>query len=283
MDRFFPSDRSTEPWFRVGTLDVTTTILVVAASVVSMFVWALSPRLLDPLVLYSYEVRSGQIWRIFTWPLANEPSIFTVLSLVIFFLFGRELERVLGRVRFAWLLGALTVVPAVIGVIVGLDGIAGLRWINAGVFLMFVMMYPTARSFFDIPLWVFGAVFLGIEVLQLVGLREWDLLIFLFVTLATAMIALRSFELTEISWIPKIPLPGGQHTRKQRAPKRRKAPRGPAQVVPIRPDQPTAEQLLQQEDINRLLEKINEHGLDSLSAEERRRLDEYSKRLRRER
>ena len=32
-----------------------------------------------------------------------------------------------------------------------------------------------------------------------------------------------------------------------------------------------------------LLEKINEHGLSSLTADERRRLDEYSKRLRKER
>jgi membrane associated rhomboid family serine protease len=256
---------------------------VAAISLASMVVWAISTQLLEPLILLSYEVRSGQIWRIVTWPFVNEPSIWTVLSVAIFYLFGRELERVLGRVRFAWLLVALTVVPGIVATVLGLDGIFGLRTINTGVFLMFVMMYPTARSWFEIPLWVFGAVFLGIEVLQLVGLREWDQLIFLAVTLATALIALRSLGLSDQSWIPRIPLPGGDGSGAPRRKRRAARRRGPAEVVPIRNEQPTPNQVLEQAEINILLEKINDHGLDSLTKDERRRLDDYSRRLRRDR
>jgi membrane associated rhomboid family serine protease len=288
MDRFFPSNQQSDPWFRVGTVDVTTTILIVGIGVCSMFAWAIDPRSLDPHKLLAEDVRAGQIWRVFTWPLVNEPSIWTVLSLAIFFLFGREIERTLGRVRFLWFLLVLTVIPGIVGTLLDLNA-WGLQLINTGIFLVFVMMYPTARSWFDIPLWVFGAVFLGITVLQLVGFREWDMLLFLLVTCATALLAARSFDLLpEIHWLPKIPIPGGSggggRQRKPKAPRRRGGrQRGPADVIPIRPNQPTAADLLRQAEVDVLLDKISEHGLSSLTPEERRRLDEHSRRLREER
>ena len=42
---------ASDPWFRIGTLDVTTTMLVVLASVATMFVWADSDELWLNLVL----------------------------------------------------------------------------------------------------------------------------------------------------------------------------------------------------------------------------------------
>ena len=41
--------------------------------------------------------------------------------------------------------------------------------------------------------------------------------------------------------------------------------------------------LLRQAEVDILLEKINEHGIKSLTPEERRRLDEHSRRMRDER
>ena len=40
-----------DPWFRIGTIDVTTTVLVVLLCVASMFVWALDPAIVDNLAL----------------------------------------------------------------------------------------------------------------------------------------------------------------------------------------------------------------------------------------
>ena len=48
----------------------------------------------------------------------------------------------------------------------------------------------------------------------------------------------------------------------------------------MRQGQPTPDDLLRQAEIDVLLDKISEHGLDSLTADERRRLDEHSRRLR---
>ena len=71
----FPGRRDhDDPWFRVGTVDVTTAVLVPALCVLSMLIWAVDPSLLAHLDLWPPDVRNGQVWRIVTWPLANEPD-----------------------------------------------------------------------------------------------------------------------------------------------------------------------------------------------------------------
>jgi membrane associated rhomboid family serine protease len=291
MDRFFPTREPEDPWFRIGTIDVTTTILICGLTIISMIVWAISPNAISNLLFDAGEVKNGQVWRIVTWPLATYPDLWAVLGIVIFFIFGREIERMLGRFRFLWFLLFLTLVPAVVATLLDLFVVsrsAGISLLIDGVFLVFVLRFPTARSFFNIPLWVIGAVFLGIEVLQLVGLRYWGTLWFLLILLGTAMLAARAMGiLEEIDWLPKIPLPHSLRgepaaPRRGRAPKagRTRSRRGPAEVIPMRQGQPTPDDLLRQAEIDVLLDKISEHGLDSLTADERRRLDEHSRRLR---
>ena len=85
-----------DPWFRIGTLDVSTTVLVVLGCVASMFVWAIDPAILNNFILWPPAVREGELWRLFTWPFANEPSLWTVITLAIFWYFGREIEGLLG-------------------------------------------------------------------------------------------------------------------------------------------------------------------------------------------
>ena len=174
-----------DPWFRIGTLDVSTTVLVVLLSVASMFVWAIDDALWANLVLIPEAVRNGEVWRLFTWPLANQPGLWEVLTLAIFWYFGREIEGLVGRVRFGILLLLLTVVPAVFGVILDI-GDYGLAAVELGVFLIFVAEYPYARFFFGIPAWAIGAVIVGIEVLQYMGDDESERIFLLFVSLATA-------------------------------------------------------------------------------------------------
>src|SRR5690349_2980259 len=99
-----PSNRDrTDPWFRIGPVDVTTTIIIAFLSVVSLFVRAadattwLHGALIGPLV------RHGDVWRLVTFPVTNDIDIWTVLGIAIFWWFGKQIESQLGRVRYLWL------------------------------------------------------------------------------------------------------------------------------------------------------------------------------------
>jgi hypothetical protein len=281
-----------DPWFRIGTLDVGTTILAILLSVGGMFLWAISRTLWENLVLFPDEVRGGEIWRIVTWPVANQPSIWTVISLAIFWYFGREVEGMVGRTRFAVLLLLLTVIPGVFGVLLDIT-IFGIEPVELAVFLIFIAEYPYIRFFFGVPAWAIGAVIVGIQILQYLGTRDEERIILLFVSIATAALTARSMGLAQsLPWIPKIPLPGsGGGSRR-----RRSSPRGGGDVVagpwsassrggPTRgaplpqPPPPTASDHDQAE-LDNLLDKISANGMDGLTADEKRRLNELSKRLR---
>lgn len=277
------------PWFKIGDIDVGTAVLVAGLCVLSMFVWAVDTTVLQPLVLDASAVRHGQIWRLATWPLANRPDLWQVVTIAIFWYFGRELEGLLGRNRFAWFLGILTVVPAIVGAIVGLD-VFGLDYLELGIFVVFIAEHPTARFFFNIPGWVIGAVIVVLQFLGLLAARDGAGLIFLLVLLATAGLAARSFGLaTELPWIPKLPMPGAGV---QRAP--RTQTRGPSgRTTKARSSSsvvegpwaapttgPNSDAVAAQAELDVLLDKISASGLESLDADEKRRLNELSKRLR---
>lgn len=291
-----------DPWFRIGTLDVTTTVLVILMCVASMFVWALEGpdhAILDKLILWPEKVLDGQIWRIATWPVPNAPDIWLVIMLAIFWYFGTEVERLLGRVRFAVLLGLVTVIPGIAGTLIDLPK-WGIRPIEICVFLLFVAEYPFIRFFFGIPGWVIGAVILGIEILQLLGDRDEKGIVFLFIALITAAITARSMGLLgNYPWVPAVPIGNaGTGRRKQRSRSKQSRPprrRGGGQVVPgpwttatrtgpsgpLPQPPPPPGPASDQAELDALLDKISEAGMDGLTAAEKSKLNELSKRMRR--
>ena len=271
----FPGRRDhDDPWFRIGTLDVTTSVLVPLLCVLSMFIWAANPALLEPLILWADDVRGGQVWRVFTWPLANEPDIWTVLTIAMLWYFGRELERMVGRVRFAWMLVALAVVPGLVGTLLDINQ-AGIRPVQIAVFCVFCVEMPDVRFFGGIQAWVFAAVIVGIEVLQLIGYRQGDRIVLLFVSLATAALMARSFGLLErYPWIPMIAGP------KRSRGKQRKRRGGNAVVAGPWAGSEPAHSKADEAELDGLLDKIGAQGMDSLSRSEKARLNELSKKLR---
>ena len=285
-----------DPWFRIGSLDVGTTVLVILLCVASMILWAIGGNDRDSLwanlVLIPEEVRSGQIWRVLTWPLANEPGIWEVITLAIFWYFGREIEGMLGRARFAVLLLLLTIIPGLAAVLLDIT-LFGLNPVELAVFLIFIAEYPFARFFFGIPAWAIGAVIVGIQVLQYLGNRQEELILLLAISIATAGLAARAFGLaTSLPWIPKIPLPGSggggsRRSRTRRSRSRGEVVSGPWAAPPTRtpsrgtplPQPPRAADGDQAE-LDELLDKISAQGMDGLTNEEKRRLNELSKRMR---
>jgi hypothetical protein len=293
-----------DPWFRIGTLDVTTTVFVILMCVVSMVVWALEgPQPINErpisgkLFLWPDRVLDGQVWRVATWPVPNEPDIWLVIMLAVFWYFGTEVERLLGRVRFAVFLGLVTVIPGIFGTLI--DVIEwGIRPVELCVFLLFVAEYPFARFFFGIPGWVIGAVILGIEVLQLLSAGDEPRIVFLFVALAVAAITARPMGLlSNFPWVPAVPIGGlGRSHRRQRSPaKKRRSRRGGGDVVAgpwtsstrsgptgsLPQPPPSVQALSDQAELDAILDKISELGMDGLTGDEKSRLNELSKRMRR--
>ena len=189
-----PSGRGpNDPWFRLGTLDIGSAALLGLMCVVSVFVYALEPidkPLLTKLALIPSEVRSGEVWRIFTWPLANgldQQLLWVIVSIAVLWYFGSRLEEQVGRVRFAWYLLTIIVIPGLVGTALDLPQ-AGVHTIQLVVLLTFIAEYPNVRFFFGIPAWVLGAVYVAAEFLQLLGDRAGRNLMFFVVSLFVAVL-----------------------------------------------------------------------------------------------
>src|SRR6056297_1874274 len=105
--------RPNEGWFRAGNYDLTTVDIMTALAIFSMFVWAISRSLWARVPFASFFVRDFEIWRIITWPIAEQPEFFALISIAFFWSFGQQLEGLFGRQKFlVWVL-AVTAVPAI--------------------------------------------------------------------------------------------------------------------------------------------------------------------------
>ena len=86
-----PARPNRDGWFKIGSLDVTTTALLVILAVVSWFWFALDEASLYKLRFNGELVRQGEVWRLATWPLVNpldDRIIFIVIGLVFFWFVG---------------------------------------------------------------------------------------------------------------------------------------------------------------------------------------------------
>jgi len=283
---------ASNPWFRIGTVDVGTTMLVVLLSVVSLFVFALEPvdkPIQTALAMISTDVANGQVWRLVTWPLANLfVSFWVVVSIFFFWYFGTEIERAIGRVKMLVLLVGMSVLIGVAGTLIDLastgtfrgGGLAGLSNLGLLLALVFIAEYPHIRFFFGIPGWAIGLVFVGIQIIQLLGYRYLvDLWTFLASLVITAIMARSVGLLAERSWVPSLPKP---KLRRNRRKNRRGGP-APRPTVVQGPWQPseTAPVSRDQAALDALLDKISATGMDSLSDQEREQLMVLRDRLRR--
>lgn len=279
------------PWFRVGEFDVTTTVLLIAAGVLSFLIYAIDKLQLLHLYLSSDKIQHGEIWRIVTWPLVNTPSFWSLLTLVFLYIFGRQVEAEMGRFKFAAFIGWITVVPALIVTAFSLEPRTGdsIVMIEVGVFVAFAAEFPGARFFFNISARVIAAVLVGIQLAQLVGDRLWDDVWVLLLVVATSLVAMRAYGYAgDLTFIPKLTWPFGKGRNRSgprpassggggKRKKRRNQPDLKVVTPAYRP--PVVDRGIQDE-IDTLLDKIAAQGLDSLTNDERQRLDRASRRLR---
>lgn len=290
-----PEPRPRDGWFRVGGLDITTTALLVIAGVASMFVYAIDRVTFSKLIFFPYNVRDGEFWRLVTWPVANSPrSIWVVVTLLFFWIIGHAVEGMLGRGRYTALIVVITILPAVLVTLLPPADFptapeGGLGLLGTALFVVFAAEHPHMPFFFGIPAWVIAAVFVGIDVLRLLGDRYWGTLLLQLTAIVVALVLVRQWGFVHrLSFIPRLggssPKPARRSSAPRRGPERR-APDRRGSVVegpwsaPTPPNS-SADAAAAQVELDELLDKISASGLDSLSSAEKRRLNELSKRLR---
>lgn len=316
-------DDSNPAWFRLGSLDVTTTTFVLLLWVITLIIWAVEPLskpITSTLALIPDDVAVGEAWRLLTWPWSHEGfGLFDIIGAAIFWIFGTELERQIGRRPFATLIGSsiliIGLVATALSVLLSTDTvIADLGLLQLVVLLLYIGEYPTRPFFFGIQAWVIGAVIVALEVINDVAYRDWIRLLTVIVAAGLIALVARKLDLlTQYDRVPDVRLPRRKRKGETSAPKRGRAssrPNAPGGAESKRPgplwsrkkDEGEPAEILQMPTrprprpqrvdttvpdgaaddlaLDLLLDKISEGGLDSLTDAERQSLDELRARRR---
>jgi hypothetical protein len=190
----------------------------------------------------------------------------------LLFVFGREVERFLGRRAYIALYGFLLVTPAALLTIWGLwerCAIAGSPELHFGIFIAFATIYPRVELLLRIQAKWVALILAAVYTLQLLAYHAWSDLMVLWTSIGVAFLFV---ELNgagpELAWWNTV--------------KARFAPRPKYRVLP-KPRARTASSRSESEDvyasIDPILDKISKFGIGSLTASERRQLDRERERL----
>ena len=259
-----------QPVTWVGRYPVHVTTLMVAVHSVFAILACFLPSfggsgLLNAMIFDSGEVLSGAAWQLATYAFVHPPAglLWFAIEMYMLFMFGREVERFIGRRAFIALYVLLLLAPTIFLTFWGLGqptDIAGSSALHFGIFVAFATIYPGLEMFLRIQAkWV--AVILGaILALQLFAAHAWPYLAVLGLSVGGAFVFIRMRGIgSEMEWLTGL--------------KEKLQPKPKFKVVP----KPVSRRVVEPEDIHvsidPLLEKISKSGINSLTASERRALD----------
>ena len=261
------SPENYDPITWVGRVPVYATTIIVALYVVSMVGVAIAlasgaEGALGQLTFNTESVlRGGELWRCLTYAFVNPPDPWFLISLVMLYIFGRDVEQYLGRKVFVRLyLGFLLLGPSLLlaaSLVTSQPFSLTHSWANFAVFLAFAALYPSAQLLFQITAKLFALVLLGISVLQLLAGRQWIEMLVLLSTAFLAYYATRHGSALNLDFVARL-RPVSQRTKSPHL-----------RVVKNPDDEPVDPHRI----IDPLLEKISKNGLASLTRREREQLE----------
>ncbi len=263
-----------DPWFRVGTWDVGSSGIAALAVLFGMILVAVEGRTAPIsrwLIFDTSEAARGQLWRLLTWFVPSAISPWTIVSAFMIYLMGSQIEGALGRVKMAQFLAALLVIPSALALTFHAIGAFGTPVLLAGggllgqmLFFAFVLYLPGVRFFFGIPGWVIAAVIVAIQMLGYLADRNLAGALHFALTLILIVVLTSAFGLADdVVAVPKIGSLGRPAARSSSA----------------QPSSPQFDDARFRElDIDPILDQIAAFGVESLSDEQRRTLESFSKR-----
>jgi len=266
-------------WMGRYPVDVTTMLVGVhvVCAVLACIVTAI-PGLagtLNYFVFDSDRIWNGlQVWRLGTYAFVHFPSLLLwfAIEMYLLFVFGREVERFLGRRAYIALYVTLLLAPAALLTMWGLlerSVIAGSPALHFGIFVAFATIYPRVELLLRMQAKWVALILAAIYTLQLLAYHAWSDLVVVWTSIGIAFLFV---ELKgagpEIAWWNAV--------------KARFASRPKYHVVPKprpRPGDGRTETDDAYASIDPILDKISKFGIGSLTASERRQLNRERERL----
>src|SRR5438105_1439939 len=213
----------------------------------------------------------GQVWRLFTYAFVHAPSslLWFAIEMYMLFVFGREVERFIGRHAYIVLYAVLLIAPTIVLTTWGLrqrSALAGSPALHFGIFVAFATIYPRVELFLRIMAKWVALILAGVYTFQLLAYHAWtDLAVvwtsigaaFLFVELRGAGPELVWWNAMKARLRPKPRLHIVQKTSTRRV---------------VEPDDVIAS-------VDPILDKIAKSGMGSLTETEKKILDRARNRL----
>lgn len=249
-------------WWKTQPVYLAAILALIGAA--SMVVYAiLGVGVLETYAAFSFNgaFKDWKVWTLLTYPLVNPPLLWTVIGCYLLWNFGEAVERHLGRRAFVRLLIALLLCSPFFLTVLGLHNslCLGIQNIEFGVFIAFATLYPRAKIsiiILTLDAWLLAAILVGVDALMFLSVRSWISILLLAANVGTAYAFIR-FETgaLKLPSLPKrSPLPTRKPTKKSNTPT-----------------------------VDDILDKISHQGMQSLTAEERRILDQASDQMNRKR
>src|SRR5206468_62184 len=263
-------------WMGRYPVDVTTMLvgLHVAVAIFTAILYAIG---VAPILAYlqfdSAAVWSGQIWRLFTYAFVHAPTpsglLWFAVEMYMLFVFGREVERFIGRRAYIALYSVLLLLPAVILTLWGFwtrAATAGSGALHFAIFVAFVTIYPNVQIFLRIAAKWVALILAAIGTLSALAAHDWQTLVVLWTSIGAAFLFIEwSGAGPELAWWDAL--------------KTRFAPRPKFRVLPKTGPTRPADSDDVYTSIDPILDKISKFGIGSLTASERRQLNRERERL----
>jgi len=220
----------------------------------------------------SAAVRYGFAWhQLFTYGFVHPPSsvLWFAIEMYMLFIFGREVERFVGRKAFITLYLALLLGPSALLAGWGFyqpTSLVGSTYLHLGVFVAFAAIYPRVELMFRILAKWAAIVFVGIFTLESLAYHRWPELAIVWLSAAIAFlfVELRGAG-PELAWLNNL--------------KARLRPKPKLHIVQKAPPRRAVEPDDVYASVDPILDKISKSGIGSLTESEKKILDRARNRL----
>ncbi|MFZ4778117.1 MAG: rhomboid family intramembrane serine protease [Terrimicrobiaceae bacterium] len=252
---------NTSPLTWVGAFPIYTSTLLATVHAATMVLTALAMAAGAEALIQSFQFSSQAVlghfavWQFVTYAFVHRPDIMFLLEIYLLVVFGREIERFLGRRAFLAIYVTLLLLPPVVLSAAALAGLPsvymGSSALHFGVFIAFASLYPGAEVFFSLQARWVALALLVISALQLLAYSMWTSLGVLLLDCAAAFLLIHRLRTGSFFEWPRFSRPA-------------------LRILPHPKEEIPAEPLAS---IDGILEKISKSGMGSLTAKERAQLE----------